>query len=105
MPCLVKCNPTGINTDSNPINVRVITKSGTKFPDRKPEKFNPEDGDRVFLWEIEEHGGAGLAQRGCLYNFHKDEETRKGKAFLLEVRNADKNILDLTSDNITKKES
>jgi hypothetical protein len=91
MPSLVKCDPSGINANINPINVRVSTKTGINFPD-SPNGFVPRDGDRVFLWEIEKHGGTGLTQRGYLYNFRKDEETRDGKAFLLEVRHADKCI-------------
>ena len=100
MPCLVKWDPSGINVNINPINVRVSTDTGTNFPDRNPPGFIPPDGDRVFLWEIEKHGGAGLAQRGYLYNFRKDEETQNGKAFLLQLRNADMRIQVLIKDHI-----
>ena len=41
MPCLVKWDPSGINVNINPINVRVRTDTGTNFPDRNPPGFIP----------------------------------------------------------------
>jgi hypothetical protein len=78
MPCLVKCYPGGVDRS---MKVLVRTQAGWKLPGRNPKGFSPRDGERVFLWAIEQgHGGEGLAQRGHIRDFHVE-----GKSFRLQV--------------------
>jgi hypothetical protein len=63
------------------LNVLVTTQTGAKLPGRNPKGFSPHDGERVFLWTIEQgHDGEGLAQRGYVCDFRKE-----GKIFRLQV--------------------
>ena len=81
MTCLVKCYADGIERGGNVI---VISTSGN-LPSRDPKGFIPSDGDRVFLWRIEQGPGRdGLAQRGRLQDFRQE-----GKTFRFQVRNAE----------------
>lgn len=85
MPCFVKCYPEGIDEE---LNVLVRTHRRQQLPRRKPKGLSPPDGDRVYIWTIEEgHGGDGLNLCGHLCSF-----CEVGKTFRFQVRNAEQRI-------------
>jgi hypothetical protein len=75
----------------------VETREGDKLPARKPKGYAPHDGDRVYLWSIEEgYGGDGLARRGHVFSFHQAD-----KSFRFQITNPEVPTGSLKSCDIT----
>jgi hypothetical protein len=60
MAILARCMPNDVSDDGT-----AVVRGNRRRPPIRPGGM-PKDGDQIFVWTIEEHGGTGLAERGVI---------------------------------------